>query len=98
MKELDGMPRGSGQSDLSDYMAKLSSLYRQYVDQLQQTLMIRIDTLKAIDAMQDEKEKAVLRYRYIELMTWEKVAEQVNVTPRWVHHLHKKALEDLRIQ
>lgn len=97
MKELDGMPTGSVQSDLSDYAAKLDELQKQYVGQLQKTLDQRQQIQSSIDAMSDETEQDLLRYRYIELLTWEQVAEKIDKQVRWTYELHLRALEHFRI-
>ena len=51
----------------------------------------------AIEDVDDEKLRKVLRLKYIEGMTWERVAESMGVSRQWVTALHGRALEKLEI-
>ena len=42
----------------------------------------------------DNTEKLILKYRYIEFLTWEEIAVKLGFTFQWVHVLHKKALNN----
>ena len=51
----------------------------------------------AIENIQDVTLREVLLNRYVEGMTWEKVALTMNYSIKHVHRLHNKALEQLEI-
>ena len=85
------MPHGTDQRDLSDYAAQVDEL-------LAELMRIRDDTIKErksiasdIDAMQDGREKDLLKLRYILCMTWEDVADQMHLDVRWVHRIDRKS-------
>lgn len=92
----DGMPRGSGQSDLSGYVAQLDELeeklYREGVEQVKayKDISWRISQLK------NEDERDVLFYRYIKGKSWWEIAGLMNCSERWVYELHGKALKNLK--
>ena len=69
----DGMPHGSGGSDLSAYAAKLDELLNDLKDQMDKRIQLRREIIKKIEAMDNETEKAVLRYRYIHMLKWEEI-------------------------
>lgn len=51
----------------------------------------------AIDQIEDERCRDVLRYRYLSGWTWEKIAEQMHYDERWVRHLHGLALLQVEV-
>ena len=69
---------------------KIKSEIDRYVD-LQNEIRETINKLKNND------EKLLLRYKYIFFMTWEEVAEKMNVSMRTVHRIHGNALNNLQV-
>lgn len=88
----DGMPHGSGGSDLSAYAAKLDELMIELKDQMDKRIQLRREIVKKIEAMDSETEKAVLRYRYIHMLKWEEIAVKMSYTWQHIHRIHGKAL------
>lgn len=93
----DGMPRGSSQTDLSDYMV----LIDEQIQLLKEERLERAKALKNIEssirAMKDEEEQEVLRKRYIEEMKWEEVAVAMGYSWKWTHKIHSDALKHFEI-
>ena len=50
---------------------------------------------KLIETLQDDRHRTVLQLRYLCGMTWDDIAERLHFTLRWVHKLHKEAIEKL---
>lgn len=94
---LSDMPRSYEKKDLSDYAAKLYDL----IEELKRTRFKRIDTYTKIsrqmELMENERERQVLKYRYIDGHKWEDIAARMNVEWTQIHRLHKKALEKFKI-
>lgn len=88
----DGMPRGSNQSDLSDYIAILD----------EQIELLKVERLekarcyqkieKQIRQMGNEDEQEVLRLRYITGLKWEEVAARMSYSWKHIHRIHSSAL------
>ncbi len=95
--EQDGMPHGNGCSDLSGYAAKLDELLQELKEQLEKKIDIRREITQKIDAMPDETESLLLRYRYIHLLKWEEVAVKMGYSWQHMHKIHAKALEHFEI-
>ena len=93
----DGMPHGSGGSDMSGYAAKLDELLRDLDEQAQRCIDIRKEIVKKIEAMQDETEKLVLRLRYMHGKKWEEIAVEMDYGYRNVLKLHGKALSHFEV-
>lgn len=47
--------------------------------------------------MEDEREKDLLTYRYLEGLKWEEVAVRMKYSWRKIHYLHSDALEHFEI-
>lgn len=93
----DGMPRGSGQSDLSGYAAELDQAERRLIEERR----CRVNTYKDISArikdLSSEDESNVLFYRYIKGFAWWEIAEKLGFSERQVYRYHGKALAHISI-
>ncbi|MGN1165088.1 MAG: DUF1492 domain-containing protein [Lachnospiraceae bacterium] len=93
----DGMPHGSGQSDLSGYAAELQEkedeLYQEGIEQVK----TYNDISHRIKLLENEDERDVLFYRYIKGMEWWEIARTMDYSERWIYELHGRALENLKI-
>lgn len=93
----DGMPRGSSQSDLSDYMSR----YGELMDELKQEGRNAIDEYtaihRAIRMMKDEEEKEILERKYLMRQTWERIAEELDCDRSTAIRKHGNALENFEI-
>lgn len=88
----DGMPHGSGQEDLSGYVAELDSLERDLVQERYSRIKTYQDIATRIKKLSSENEKDVLFYRYIKGLDWWEIAEKMLYSERQVHRFHGKAL------
>ena len=48
-----------------------------------------------ISSLSDQKTLRIFRKRYLELKTWERIADEMDITFQWVHQLHKRGLIEL---
>ena len=94
---MDGMPHGTSKSDLSAYAAKLDTLFRKLQAELNRKWETRKAIINAIEEMEDETEKLVLKFRYINGWKWERIAEEMSYSNMHVYKIHGKALEHLEI-
>ena len=94
-RELSGMPSGSGGGDkLPTCVEKILELERELNAKLSKMVEQRKEIERAIEALPD-KQKQLLRYRYIDCMKWEKVAVEMNMEYRWVLRIHGRALQEI---
>lgn len=93
----DGMPRGSSQTDLSDYMAEIDAAIEDLKKERLEKIKIYREIEMRIRCMKDEDEQEVLRMRYIKGMKWEDIAEKMNYSYSGTLKLHGRALTDIEI-
>lgn len=93
----DGMPHGNSSPDLSDYMAKVDEIERDIVKTRYDSICAFQRVQKCIEAMEDQKEKALLTYRYLKGWGWERVAIKMEYALQHTYRIHGKALNNFRI-
>lgn len=97
---VNGLPRGSVQTDLSDYAVKLEEETERYLKARYHRIRLCTEIRDRIEAMDNEDEKDILTYRYIKLMRWSgsgSISEKMNISVREVHRLHGRALQHFKI-
>jgi len=94
---LDGMPRSSSGvgSPIERAVAQHQDLLALYTSQLAQldATQLRVETL--IAALADPQERALMRCRYLDGLTWEEVCVAVGYSWRQTHNIHARALDKL---
>lgn len=94
-QRLDGMPRGGSggdnKPDLIDAKDRLVARYMRLCDELMQTQLVIEEEIEWLEPM----ERMVMRYRYIEGMTWEQVCVAIGYAWRQTHNIHTRALDRL---
>ena len=93
----DGMPKGSSQSDLSDYIAILGEQIELLKAERLEKARCYQKIERQIKQMENEDEQEVLRLRYITGLKWEEVALKMNYSWKWVHKIHGRALQNFKI-
>ena len=93
----DGMPRGSSQTDLSDYIAEIDAAIEDLKEERLEKIKIYREIEMRIRCMKDEDEQEVLRMRYIKGMKWEYIAEKMNYSYSGTLKLHGRALLNIEI-
>lgn len=95
---IDGMPHGSGgDADLSAFAAKYDELYREIKDALEERIQIRREVRAAVESLENETQKILMLYRYIDGKTWEQIAVIMGYTWRRVLQIHGDALLKIKI-
>ena len=95
--QSDGMPRGSRQSDLSDYMVKHDELMEELKAEHMEALAKMQEIKAAIRKLQDEDEREILERRYILMQSWDIIAERIGMDRSTATRKHGKALKNFEI-
>ena len=88
----DGMPKGSNQSDLSDYIAILDEQIELLKAERLEKARCYQKIERQIKQMENEDEREVLRLRYITGLKWEEVAARMSYSWKHIHRIHSSAL------
>lgn len=93
----DGMPRGSSQSDLSDYMSQHGELMDQLEAERLEAVRQYTEIHNAIRKMVNEEEKEILERKYLMRQTWEKISYELGCDRSTALRKHGNALKNFKI-
>lgn len=93
----DGMPHTSGGGDLSGYAAMLDREEKRYMKARYQKTILGKEIVNKIRKIRNSDEVKILKYRYIRLWSWNKIAKKLGKSTRQILRIHGKALEDFSI-
>lgn len=86
---------GTGYQDrMGDVMAEIADLRTELQSELQEALACQLEIEQAIKVL-PEREKYLIRARYIERLSWERIAVDMNYAWAQVHRIHAEALKRL---
>lgn len=92
------MPKAHNtEHDLSDDLIKIDNEVTRLIKKKAQAIKEYKEIERAIETVEDEKERAVLKYRYLDCMKWEEIAVTMSYTFRYVTMLHGIALQHFEI-
>lgn len=81
-------------SNIEETICKIDELRTEYENKLNALLDSQKDIEKAIDCL-PTKERCLMRYRYIEGYSWNKICNIMNYSYRTVHRIHNDALKNI---
>lgn len=90
---LDGMPHGSGTSDLSGYAARLDELMRELEAEREMQMVTYREIWNQVKKIQNATEQEVLTRRYLIGQSWEKIAVEMHYSYRQIIRIHGAALQ-----
>lgn len=92
---IDGLPSGSDQHDLSDYVAKLDEYMAKLIREKNNSIVLRDEISGKICQLTNEDEKDILVYKYILGYRWETIADMKYMSLRNVYYTHGRALDHM---
>ena len=93
----DGMPHGTDIGDLSDYAARVDKIEREIIAARYERISAYQRVQRCIEAVEDEREKDLLTYRYLKGESWECVAVSLGYSWKQTHRIHSRALENFKM-
>lgn len=92
------MPKGTGESNkIQSTIEKLEAQENKINQKIYLLYEVKENIEKALHTVEDDTLRVLLRYRYINGFTWEKIAVMMNYGYRNVTRLHGKALKQIKI-
>ena len=95
--KIDGMPRSTGTHGL-ELLTERRERARRMAEEAREKLFALEDEVWAMISSLNEPDQSVLKYRYMDGLTWAEVGEHMHYSERTVRRIHGKALEELRRQ
>ncbi len=92
---LSDMPKGGKPVDIEDKIIKLIELRDIYNDKWDKLIDERKRIEQAIEKLQDPIQRALMRYKYIDGLTWEEVCVKLSYSWRQTHRMHSRALQNM---
>ena len=93
----DGLPHGSGTSDLSGYAARWDALVRELEAEKEMQMVTYREIRQQISMVPDPTEQEILSRRYLLWQGWEKIAVEMGYSYRNITRLHGYALQHFEI-
>jgi hypothetical protein len=86
--------KASGKCDrLGDISASVIDLIDEYAAEITELLTVKAEIKDVIDNVKDDKCRLLLEWRYLNLVTWERIAVEFNMTYQGVCKMHGRALK-----
>ena len=92
LSPVAGSSKASSQDKLGDTVARIVDLQKEVQQGIDQLIAVKKDITQKIDALQNNEYRLVLTMRYLNLMTWEQIAVEMERSYQWVHIIHGRAL------
>ena len=97
---LSDMPGGGGsiyKSNDLDIINKIIDLEAEINRKIDRVIDLKHRIEQLIDSIDDEREKLLMSYRYLDGMTFEWIASEMHYSWKQIHRLHSKALAKINI-
>ena len=95
--QYNDMPKAHGNSDLSDYYARVEIYVNMLLEKEKELIGAHADIVLTIDRLEDPDERRVLMLRYIDNKPWSVIANAIPCSERAVYYLHGRALQHLTV-
>lgn len=77
---------------------KLIDLQNELCSEVEELINFKNDINHLIETIENEDEKLVLKYRYIQNLTWEEIGRKLHADRTTLYRWHKKAIEKIKVQ
>ena len=96
---MSDMPKSpnKGGSKVEDTVIRIVTLEEEINKDIDWMLRIKDRIRRTIEAVPNRQEKMLLTLRYLNFMTWERIASEMRCSVRNVHIIHGRALENIKI-
>ena len=93
------VPRGKGNGNdrVQTAVSRIIDLEKELDKEIDRQVDLRLSIEGAVRKLDDDRFQDILRYRYIDGMTWEAIAAAMHFTYQWVCKLHGEALKAVEI-
>jgi RinA family phage transcriptional activator len=92
-------PKGGGSiyGKTEEILVKIVDLEHEIDADVDRLVAVRDSIKSIIEAVEDDRERLLLQYRYLDGKTFEWIAAQMHYSWRQIHRLHSRALTNLKM-
>lgn len=95
---LSPVPGGGGSgSPIERPMDKVLEIDAEINREIDELQTVRQEIRAALNQLEDENLELLMEYRYIDGLTWERIAEKMDYSRQWIFSLHGKALQKIEL-
>lgn len=97
---FDGMPHSPNRPSAAPFvrcLEKIDEIQRDAAKKVELLVAIRDKINTAIDDLADKDEQIVLRYRYLDNLSWTEISMMMNASERTVFRIHGTALQNFLV-
>lgn len=92
-----GMPQAPGSRTKDNSYLRFVTMSQKIDHEIDRYVDMREEIQTAINTVDDIQLRTLLSLRYINGLTWEKIAVEMNYDYRWILRLHGKSLSEIEI-
>lgn len=85
----------SGDASFVKVVEKIVELEEAIEADTERMLELKLEIRNVINLVVDNEEKLLLKYRYLNFLSWEEICDRMNVSIRTAHRIHSEALESV---
>ncbi|MEG2717189.1 MAG: DUF1492 domain-containing protein [Eubacterium sp.] len=90
--------RGGTSITLEDIISEIDALDREIQAKIYKATVLRRDIGQAIDDLEDDREKLVLYYKYVDGMYLEGICIKMGYSYVWIKKLHNRAVMNIKMK
>lgn len=88
----DIVKSSKGSDKIGGIVSKIVDLDNHINEEIDNLVDLKAEIRQRISQIPTKDERLVLQNRYLNFMTWERLAEKLGFTRQWVQEIHKRAL------
>lgn len=94
---LTGMPHGNSGGDWTDTVVKITEIEASMFKSMGEMCRIRSEIETVINDVENVDEQTLLRMRYLNGWSWNKIARMMSYSVDWTWAMHRKALSHIKV-
>lgn len=87
----------SGNANYTEIVAKIIELEDVIRNDIEKLLSLKLEIRNVIDDVKNNEQKLLLKFRYLNFMSWGEVCYNMNISPRTAHRVHADALSNVKV-
>ena len=87
----------SGDAGFTNIVMRIVELEAAINKDIDRLLALKLEIRETINAVQDNEERLLLKYRYLNFMSWDDICSMMCISVRTAHRIHSSAIANVKI-